>query len=54
MNKSRYSYRHAIEETIANAKSSRSLETVKASDGGDGLCLSSEPRPRGGLERQRA
>ena len=33
MNKSRYSYRAAIEETIANAKCSRSLEIVKASDG---------------------
>ena len=33
MNKSRYRYRAAIEETIANAKGSRSLETVKASDG---------------------
>ena len=31
MNKNRY--RAAIEETIANAKGSRSLETVKASDG---------------------
>ncbi len=33
MNKSRYKYHAAIEETIANAKGSRSLETVKASDG---------------------
>jgi hypothetical protein len=33
MSKSRYRYRAAIEETIANAKGSRSLETVKASDG---------------------
>jgi hypothetical protein len=33
MNKSRYSYRAAIEETIASAKNSRSLETVKAPDG---------------------
>jgi len=33
MNKSRYRYRAAIEETIANAKGSRSLEIVKASDG---------------------
>ena len=33
MNNSRYRYRAAIEETIANAKGSRSLETVKASDG---------------------
>ncbi len=33
MSKSRYRYRVAIEETIANAKGSRSLETVKAFDG---------------------